>query len=128
MRFARLGPLGAERPVLLHGSTAYDLSPVTADIDGTFLSDGGPARAAAALAGGELAEIGTSGLRIGTPALATRGFGEEQFREVADIIATALAAGQNADVPALRARVSQLALDFPLYDGLESWGLLSREG
>jgi len=69
----------------------------------------------------------TSGLRIGTPALATRGFGEEQFREVADIIATALAAGQNADVPALRARVSQLALDFPLYDGLESWGLLSRE-
>jgi glycine hydroxymethyltransferase len=70
----------------------------------------------------------TSGLRIGTPALATRGFGEEQFREVADIIATALAAGQNADVPALRARVSQLALDFPLYDGLESWGLLSREG
>nr|WP_155826922.1 serine hydroxymethyltransferase [Jongsikchunia kroppenstedtii] len=69
----------------------------------------------------------TSGLRIGTPALATRGFGEEQFREVADIIGTALAAGRNADVPALRARVSQLALDFPLYDGLESWGLLSRE-
>ncbi|PYE14563.1 glycine hydroxymethyltransferase [Williamsia limnetica] len=67
----------------------------------------------------------TSGLRIGTPALATRGFGEEQFREVADIIGTALAAGQSADVSALRARVSQLALDFPLYEGLEQWGLLS---
>ena len=35
----------------------------------------------------------TSGLRIGTPALATRGFGDAEFTEVADIIATALAAG-----------------------------------
>ncbi|EME20369.1 serine hydroxymethyltransferase [Rhodococcus triatomae] len=67
-----------------------------------------------------------SGLRIGTPALATRGFGEAEFTEVADIIATALASGQGADVPALRARVSKLALDFPLYDGLENWGLLSK--
>ncbi|MGU3292086.1 serine hydroxymethyltransferase [Williamsia sp. M5A3_1d] len=67
----------------------------------------------------------TSGLRIGTPALATRGFGTEQFTEVADIIGTALAAGTDADVTALRSRVSQLALDFPLYDGLEEWGMLS---
>ena len=35
----------------------------------------------------------TSGLRIGTPALATRGFQAEDFREVADIIAEALQAG-----------------------------------
>ncbi|ANY22860.1 serine hydroxymethyltransferase [Gordonia terrae] len=68
----------------------------------------------------------TSGLRIGTPALATRGFGDEQFTEVADIIATALAAGESADVTALRGRVSKLALDFPLYEGLEEWGLMSR--
>ncbi|SDE17490.1 serine hydroxymethyltransferase [Rhodococcus tukisamuensis] len=68
-----------------------------------------------------------SGLRIGTPALATRGFGEAEFTEVADIIGTALAAGSAADVPALRARVSKLALDFPLYDGLEGWGLLSKD-
>ncbi|MFC4605550.1 serine hydroxymethyltransferase [Rhodococcus kronopolitis] len=67
-----------------------------------------------------------SGLRIGTPALATRGFDDAAFTEVADIIGTALAAGSAADVPALRARVSKLALDFPLYDGLEDWGLLSR--
>ena len=66
----------------------------------------------------------TSGLRIGTPALATRGFDDEQFTEVADIIATALAAGESADVATLRGRVSQLALDFPLYDGLEDWKLL----
>ncbi|MDH6676123.1 glycine hydroxymethyltransferase [Rhodococcus sp. LBL1] len=67
-----------------------------------------------------------SGLRIGTPALATRGFGEAEFTEVADIIATALATGADADVPALRARVSKLAQDFPLYDGLENWGLLPK--
>ncbi|PTR30374.1 glycine hydroxymethyltransferase [Rhodococcus sp. OK519] len=67
-----------------------------------------------------------SGLRIGTPALATRGFGDAEFTEVADIIATALAAGAGADVPALRARVSTLAQDFPLYEGLEGWGLLPK--
>ncbi|WP_132994014.1 serine hydroxymethyltransferase [Gordonia zhaorongruii] len=69
----------------------------------------------------------TSGLRIGTPALATRGFGDTEFAEVADIIATALAAGKSADVAALRGRVSALALDFPLYEGLEQWGLMSGE-
>ncbi|GAB2640212.1 serine hydroxymethyltransferase [Gordonia jinhuaensis] len=70
----------------------------------------------------------TSGLRIGTPALATRGFGAAEFTEVADIIGTALAQGKQVDLPGLRARVSALALDFPLYDGLESWGLLSTAG
>ncbi len=61
----------------------------------------------------------TSGLRIGTPALATRGFGAEEFTEVADIIANALK--PNPDVEALRARTNKLADDFPLYDGLENW-------
>ncbi|AHH21034.1 serine hydroxymethyltransferase GlyA [Nocardia nova SH22a] len=64
----------------------------------------------------------TSGLRIGTAALATRGFGDVEFTEVADIIATALAG--NADLDSLRARVSKLAQDFPLYEGLEDWKLL----
>ncbi|MDQ4490233.1 serine hydroxymethyltransferase [Sinomonas sp. ASV486] len=61
----------------------------------------------------------TSGLRIGTPALATRGFGAVEFTEVADIIATALKGG--ADLAALRARVDRLAEDFPLYPGHEAW-------
>ncbi|HEX2808483.1 MAG TPA: serine hydroxymethyltransferase, partial [Kineosporiaceae bacterium] len=61
----------------------------------------------------------TSGLRIGTPALATRGFGDEQFTEVADVIALALQPG--ADIEKLRSRVERLADDFPLYQGLESW-------
>jgi glycine hydroxymethyltransferase len=58
----------------------------------------------------------TSGLRIGTPALATRGFGDDEFTEVADIIATALKPG--ADVAALRSRVAALTERFPLYPGL----------
>ncbi|WP_026533165.1 serine hydroxymethyltransferase [Arthrobacter sp. H41] len=61
----------------------------------------------------------TSGLRIGTPALATRGFGAAEFTEVGDIIAGALAPA--ADVEALRARVTALTADFPLYPGQEEW-------
>ena len=61
----------------------------------------------------------TSGLRIGTPALATRGFGDAEFTEVADIIATALVGGQGTDVDALRARVLKLTEAFPLYPGLQ---------
>ncbi|MFJ6280184.1 serine hydroxymethyltransferase [Arthrobacter subterraneus] len=61
----------------------------------------------------------TSGLRIGTPALATRGFGATEFTEVAEIIAAVLK--PEADVDALRARVSRLAADFPLYPGHEEW-------
>ncbi|WP_336653390.1 MULTISPECIES: serine hydroxymethyltransferase [unclassified Leucobacter] len=61
----------------------------------------------------------TSGLRIGTPALATRGFGDVEFAEVADIIALTLQ--QTGDVEALKARVTALADAFPLYPGLEEW-------
>ncbi|QSZ48126.1 serine hydroxymethyltransferase [Arthrobacter sp. D5-1] len=63
----------------------------------------------------------TSGLRIGTPALATRGFGATEFTEVAEIIATALKAGSAADVESLQARVDKLAADFPLYPQHEQW-------
>ncbi|MET4781204.1 serine hydroxymethyltransferase [Glaciihabitans sp. UYNi722] len=61
-----------------------------------------------------------SGVRIGTPALATRGFGDEEFTEVADIIATALKPAP--DVAALRARVLKLTDGYPLYPGLTSPG------
>lgn len=61
-----------------------------------------------------------SGVRIGTPALATRGFGDAEFTEVADIIATALK--PSPDVAALRSRVEKLADGFPLYEGLTSPG------
>ena len=66
----------------------------------------------------------TSGLRIGTSALATRGLDAEAFTEVADIIGTALVQGKNADVEALRARVDKIAQHYPLYEGLEDWKLV----
>ncbi|MBO1336402.1 serine hydroxymethyltransferase [Streptomyces sp. VRA16 Mangrove soil] len=58
----------------------------------------------------------TSGLRIGTPALATRGFDADDFREVADVIALALKPSYDAE--ALKARVTALADKHPLYPGL----------
>ena len=61
----------------------------------------------------------TSGVRIGTPALATRGFGEVEFTEVADIIASVLM--PNPDINALGDRVRKLTQAFPLYSGLENW-------
>jgi glycine hydroxymethyltransferase len=64
----------------------------------------------------------TSGLRIGTPALATRGFQAEDFTEVADIIAEALKAPSPfgaADAESLKSRVSALADKHPLYPGLK---------
>ncbi len=61
----------------------------------------------------------TSGLRIGTPALASRGFGDAEFTEVADVIAEALKPG--ADLAALKLRVKALTDAYPLYPGLEQW-------
>ncbi|HLR55144.1 MAG TPA: serine hydroxymethyltransferase [Actinomycetales bacterium] len=63
----------------------------------------------------------TSGLRIGTPALATRGFGADEFTEVADIIALALIGGAeltDAEESELTNRVNALTKAFPLYEGL----------
>jgi len=66
----------------------------------------------------------SSGLRIGTPALATRGFGAAEFTEVADIIASALTSpaidNELSDDTAagLRRRVSALAGRFTLYPHL----------
>jgi glycine hydroxymethyltransferase len=68
----------------------------------------------------------SSGLRIGTPALATRGFGAEEFTEVADIIALTLIGStpegdlDQATTLELRRRVSALAASFPLYPHLKS--------
>ena len=68
----------------------------------------------------------SSGLRVGTPALAARGFGAEEFTEVADIIATALIASagtgtlDDRTAVELRTRVTALAEKFPLYPHLSS--------
>jgi len=62
----------------------------------------------------------SSGLRIGTPALATRGFDAGAFEEVADIIAETISGtGDEAELAALRDRVETLAAKYPLYPTLE---------
>ena len=58
----------------------------------------------------------TSGLRVGTPALATRGFQRDDFAEVADILALALQ--PQYDSTSLAARVTALADKHPLYPDL----------
>ncbi|BDR53109.1 serine hydroxymethyltransferase [Bombiscardovia nodaiensis] len=61
----------------------------------------------------------SSGLRIGTSALATRGFGPAEFERVADLIARTLRDGSDADLEAMKAQVDTLAESFPLYEGLD---------
>ena len=62
-----------------------------------------------------------SGLRIGTPALATRGLQREDFAEVGQIIAATLLAGDFArDAAELSGRVQAIVERYPLYEGLSS--------
>jgi glycine hydroxymethyltransferase len=62
----------------------------------------------------------SSGIRIGTPALAARGFARAEFVEVADVIAEALRpTTDDAALDGLRDRVTALAAARPLYPSLE---------
>lgn len=68
MKFARLGPAGEELPVLVLEDELRSLAGLTDDIDGAFWASDGPARAAAALAAGDLPVVeGAEALRIGAP-------------------------------------------------------------
>ena len=60
----------------------------------------------------------TSGLRIGTPALAARDFTIDDFEKVADLIACALIAADDSDLSDLADQVRALAQSRPLYPGL----------
>jgi glycine hydroxymethyltransferase len=58
----------------------------------------------------------TSGIRLGSPAMTTRGFKEEQARLVANLIADILDKPHDeATIGAVRAQVAQLTRDFPVY-------------
>lgn len=68
MTFGRLGAPGSEIPVVRRDGRVYDLSPLTADLDGAFLSANGLARAAAAIDDGQLEEVADAeGMRVGAP-------------------------------------------------------------
>ncbi|MBM7075103.1 fumarylacetoacetate hydrolase family protein [Micromonospora humida] len=64
MKLMRVGPAGAERPVLYADGRHYDLSALTPDIDGAFLASGGPDRVRAAR---DLPELDVTGMRVGPP-------------------------------------------------------------
>ncbi|WP_031545253.1 serine hydroxymethyltransferase [Salinicoccus luteus] len=58
----------------------------------------------------------TSGIRLGTPAMTTRGFKEEEMQEVADLIAETLSAvKEGTKYETLKDRVTALTSKFPLY-------------
>ncbi|MDQ2780288.1 MAG: serine hydroxymethyltransferase [Pseudomonadota bacterium] len=58
----------------------------------------------------------TSGIRLGTPALTTRGFGVEQARQTAHLIADVLDRPHDtANIAEVRAKVAALTRDFPVY-------------
>ncbi len=67
MRLLRLGPIGEERPVLLHEGRYLDLSPVTADLDPAFWAHG-VEDVRAAVAADRLSDLpGAEEMRIGAP-------------------------------------------------------------
>jgi len=58
----------------------------------------------------------TSGVRLGSPAMTTRGFREAQAEQTANLIADVLEAPQDDTVIArVRDQVSRLTRDFPVY-------------
>ncbi|WP_216205270.1 fumarylacetoacetate hydrolase family protein [Amycolatopsis aidingensis] len=67
MKLARLGPQGAERPVLLGDSATYDLSGLTGDLDGQFFAADGLVAVRKLAAAGDLPELAVAPTRVGPP-------------------------------------------------------------
>ena len=63
MRLMRIGPVGAERPVVLDGDEALDASPLVTDFDRTWWTNGGPERLIAERSQGRLPREDIDGQR-----------------------------------------------------------------
>ena len=67
----------------------------------------------------------TSGLRVGTPAGTTRGFGAKEFEEIGLMIVEVLNALSKGDeekekaILSVRKKVQEMCLKFPIYDGVK---------
>ena len=69
----------------------------------------------------------TSGVRVGTPALTTRGMKESEMTRIADVMATVLnAPADEAVIRAARAQTRELCAAFPLYPELRSGASVTR--
>lgn len=63
----------------------------------------------------------TSGIRLGTPALTTRGFKEDQFTEVVRLIDTVLQnPNDESTLNSVKKQVQDICAEFPLYDFIEA--------
>ncbi|MDR9364144.1 MAG: serine hydroxymethyltransferase [Balneolaceae bacterium] len=63
----------------------------------------------------------TSGIRLGTPALTTRGFKEDQFTEVVRLIDTVLQnPNDESTLKSVKEQVQDICAEFPLYDFVEA--------
>jgi len=67
LQFMRLGPIGSERPAVVADGITYDLSSLTADIDGAFLEADGIERTRTAIATGLPVLDAAASLRVGAP-------------------------------------------------------------
>jgi len=70
----------------------------------------------------------TSGIRIGTPAVTTRGFAESEMEKVADCIDTVLTKQDDATLARVKAEVRELTEQFPLYAAPARHAVGSRHG
>ncbi|HEY2642526.1 MAG TPA: fumarylacetoacetate hydrolase family protein [Galbitalea sp.] len=67
MKFARLGAVGKETPVVITADSVFDLSALTTDLDGGFFERGGIDEVRLAISAGTLPSFDASAIRIGSP-------------------------------------------------------------
>jgi glycine hydroxymethyltransferase len=68
----------------------------------------------------------TSGIRLGTPALTTRGMGTDEMLRVAELIDRALTHPDEATLGRVKAEVEELTSTFPLYAPAKAAGRVRR--